>query len=46
MPTRRLTLADVCLVPQVFNALRLKVPLDQYPKIVAIDAACAKLSRL
>jgi maleylpyruvate isomerase len=37
------TLADLCLVPQVFNARRLKVPLDNYPKIVAIDAACAKL---
>lgn len=37
------TLADICLVPQVYNARRLKVPLDNYPKIVAIDAACAKL---
>ncbi len=37
------TLADVCLVPQVANARRLKVPLDKYPKIVAVDAACAKL---
>jgi maleylpyruvate isomerase len=37
------TLADICLVPQVANARRLKVPLDTYPKIVAIDAACGKL---
>jgi maleylacetoacetate isomerase len=37
------TLADICLVPQVANARRLKVPLDRFPKIVAIDAACAKL---
>ena len=37
------TLADICLVPQVVNARRLKVPLDKYPKIVAIDSACAKL---
>jgi maleylacetoacetate isomerase len=37
------TLADICLVPQVANARRLKVPLNKYPKIVAIDAACAKL---
>lgn len=37
------TLADVCLVPQVANARRLKVPLDNYPKIVAVDATCAKL---
>jgi maleylpyruvate isomerase len=38
------TLADICLVPQVFNARRLKVPLDRFPKIVAADAACMKLS--
>lgn len=37
------TLADICLVPQVYNARRLKVPLDRFPKIVAADAACAKL---
>jgi maleylpyruvate isomerase len=37
------TLADICLVPQVANARRLKVPLDSYPNIVAVDAACAKL---
>ena len=39
----QVTLADVCLVPQVANARRLKVPLDAFPKIVAVDAACAKL---
>jgi maleylpyruvate isomerase len=38
------TVADLCLVPQVANARRLKVSLGLYPKIVAIDAACAKLS--
>jgi maleylacetoacetate isomerase len=38
------TLADICIVPQVYNARRLKVPLDAFPKIVAIDAACAKLA--
>jgi maleylacetoacetate isomerase len=38
------TLADVCLVPQVFNARRLKVPLDKFPKIVAAYAACLKLA--
>jgi len=38
------TLADVCIVPQVFNARRFKIPLDAFPKIVAADAACAKLA--
>ncbi len=37
------TLADVCLVPQVFNARRLKVPLDSFPKIVAVEQACLRL---
>jgi len=36
-------LADICLVPQVYNARRLKVPLDAFPKIVAVDAACLAL---
>jgi len=36
-------IADICLVPQVANARRLKVPLDKFPKIVAVDAACLKL---
>jgi maleylpyruvate isomerase len=37
------TLADICLVPQVYNARRLKVPLDQFPKILAVEAACLAL---
>jgi maleylpyruvate isomerase len=40
----RVTLADICLVPQVYNARRLNVPLDKFPKIVAVDAACLKLA--
>jgi len=39
----QVTLADLCLVPQVANARRFKVPLDGFPKIVAADAACLKL---
>jgi len=38
------TLADICIVPQVANARRLRAPLDRFPKIVAVDAACAKLA--
>ncbi len=37
------TLGDICLVPQVANARRFKVPLDKFPKIVAVDAACLEL---
>jgi maleylacetoacetate isomerase len=32
------TLADVCLVPQLFNARRFDVPLDDYPTLVRADA--------
>ena len=38
------TVADLCLVPKVYNARRLNVPLDKFPKIVAIDAACLALT--
>jgi maleylpyruvate isomerase len=37
------TIADVYLVPQMFNARRMKVPLDRFPKLVAADAALLKL---
>ncbi len=40
------TLADICLVPQVFNARRLKVPLDAFPKIVAVDAGLPEAAGL
>jgi maleylacetoacetate isomerase len=34
------TLADICLVPQVFNARRYKVDMAKFPKISAVDEAC------
>lgn len=37
------TIADVYLVPQVESARRFKVNLEPYPRIVAIDRACAEL---
>lgn len=37
------TLADVYLVPQVWNARRFGVVLDRFPQIIRIDAACNKL---
>jgi maleylpyruvate isomerase len=37
------TLADVCLVPQVFNARRFDLDLRPYPRIAGIDAACREL---
>jgi len=37
-------LADICLVPQVANARRFKVPIERFPKIVAAEEAAVKLS--
>jgi maleylacetoacetate isomerase len=37
------TLADLYLVPQVFNARRFHIPLDAFPKITAADAACSRI---
>ncbi len=36
-------ISDICLAPQMFNARRFGVPLDPYPKLVAIDAQMAAL---
>jgi len=38
------TLADICLVPQLFNARRLSVPLDPYPTLRRADASAASLA--
>ncbi len=35
-----LTLADCCLIPQIYNARRFKVAMNDYPRLVAIDANC------
>jgi len=40
----KLTMADLYLIPQVYNARRFSVPLDEFPRIIAIDAECTKLS--
>jgi len=37
------TLADTCLIPQIYNARRFNVPLDDYPQLVAVDAHCNSL---
>ncbi len=37
------TLADVCLVPQLANARRFDVPLDDYPTLLRADAEANKM---
>jgi maleylacetoacetate isomerase len=37
------SMADACLIPQVYNALRWKLPMDDYPTIQRIHRACNEL---
>jgi len=37
------TLADICLVPQIYNARRFKCDLSAMPRLAAIDEACRSL---
>jgi maleylacetoacetate isomerase len=37
------TLADICLVPQLYNARRFDVPLEPYPTLLRADEAATKL---
>jgi maleylacetoacetate isomerase len=37
------TLADICLVPQLFNARRFEVPLRDYPTLVSADSEASRL---
>jgi maleylacetoacetate isomerase len=37
------TLADICLVPQLYNARRFEVPLDDLPTLVRADAEANRL---
>lgn len=34
------TIADCCLIPQIYNASRFAVDLDAFPTLLAIDEAC------
>ena len=37
------TIADICLVPQIFNAKRFDCPLDPYPTLTRISDTCLAL---
>lgn len=39
----QVTMADLVLVPQLYNARRFKCDLGPYPRLQAVDASCAKL---
>lgn len=36
------TMADICLIPQIYNAKRFGIDLSPYPKIIQIAEVCAK----
>jgi len=36
-------LADICLVPQLYNARRFGVPLEDFPLLVAVDEQAQRL---
>jgi maleylpyruvate isomerase len=38
------TLADIVIIPQLYNARRFGVDLSPYPTILRIEAACAELA--
>jgi maleylacetoacetate isomerase len=39
----QVTVADICIVPQLANARRYAVPLERFPRICRVEAACLKL---
>lgn len=42
---RELSMADVCLIPQIYNANRFDFSLDAYPRIKKINQNCLELTR-
>jgi maleylacetoacetate isomerase len=40
---REFSLADVCLIPQVYNALRYELPMAAYPRIMKVYNYCLQL---
>lgn len=39
----QVTMADICLIPQVYNARRYELDLSPWPLITAVDAQCLRL---
>lgn len=40
----QLSIADFCLIPQLYNARRFKVDLEDFPRLCQVEAQCEKLS--
>ncbi len=39
----RVSVADICLVPQIFNARRFDVDLERFPTLMRVERACGEL---
>lgn len=39
----QVTLADLCLIPQLYNARRFEVELSAFPRLLSVEASCAGL---
>lgn len=35
----QITMADICIVPQVYNARRFHIPLSDFPRVIAVEAS-------
>ena len=38
-----ISIVDVCLIPQLYNAHRFNIPMENYPRLLAIETECLKL---
>ena len=38
------SLADICLIPQLYQARRFLLPLDDFPRLSAVEAACMEIA--
>lgn len=38
------TLADICLIPQLYSARRFETPLRDFPRLLSVEEACASLA--
>ncbi len=39
----QVTSADACLIPQIYNARRFEIPMDDFPSLAKIEEACMEL---
>ena len=40
----QVTIADACLIPQIYNARRFEIAMDDFPSLVKIEQACMELA--